>query len=464
VSGLRDASEIAGAVGRGDATALEFAEAALARVHRLDPKIGAFSTVTAARARAEAAAIDARRRRGEPLPPLAGVPYAVKDLFDVQGLTTLAGSQVLAAGAPATRDAVLVQRMNAAGAVLVGTLRMDEFAYGFTTENSHYGPTRNPHDLTRVAGGSSGGSGAAVGAALVPLALGSDTNGSIRVPASFCGIFGLKPTYARLPRRGSYPFVHSLDHLGPFARRVDDLAATYDALQGPDLEDHGCAQRPIEPTRAQLGNRRPLRVAVLGGYFEDHAEAQARAAVRAAADALGASDIVTLPLAEAARASAFVITAAEGGALHRDHLRTQYALMEPRSRDRLAAGAAVPAGWYLQAQRVRALYRAQVLGLLARFDVLIAASTPLPATPIGAETMTINGRELPTRANIGVLTQPISCVGLPVAAVPIALGEPLPIGVQLIGAPWREDQVLQAAWRLESSGAAQAATAAGFGE
>ena len=199
----------------------------------------------------------------------------------------------------------------------------------------------------------------------------------------------------------------------------------------PDIRIVISAKLTALTARARLGERRPLRVAVLGGYFEEYAEVQARAAVRAAAAALGANHIVTLPLAEAGRASAFVITAAEGGALHRDHLRTQYASMEPRSRDRLAAGAAIPAGWYLQAQQVRARYRAQVLDLFARFDVLIAASTPLPATPIGTETMTINGRELPVRANIGVLTQPISCVGLPVAAVPIAHGERLPIGVQL---------------------------------
>jgi len=449
------AAAVARAVACGDARASDLVEAALARIARLDPGLGAFSAVTAQRARAEAAAIDQQRARGAALPPLAGVPYAVKNLFDVRGAATLSGSRLLANEPPAATDAVAVQRLAEAGAVLVGMLTMDEFAYGFTTENSHYGPARNPHDPSRVAGGSSGGSAAAVGAALVPLSLGSDTNGSIRVPASFCGVFGLKPTYGRLSRRGSYPFVHSLDHVGPFGRTVADLALAYDAMQGPDPLDPACAQRPLEATAGALGER-PLRVALLGGYFTDNAGAQARAAAERAAQALGGRATVSVPLAAAGRASAFIITAAEGGALHRAHLRDGYELMEPRSRDRLAAGAALPSAWYLQAQRVRALYRAQLLPLFSCYDVLIAPSAPLPAPPIGAETMTINGREIPARPNIGLLTQPISCIGLPVAAVPILLDEPLPMGVQLIGAPWREDLVLAAAAQLERAGVAGA--------
>ncbi|HMD29237.1 MAG TPA: amidase family protein, partial [Steroidobacteraceae bacterium] len=214
-----------------------------AGIERRNPSLNCFTALTRERASREAAAIDALRSRGQALPPLAGVPYAVKNLFDIAGLVTLAGAKVNAGNAPAAADAPLVARMHSAGAVLVGALNMDEHAYGFTTENSHYGTTRNPHDRTRVAGGSSGGSAAAVAAGLVPITLGSDTNGSIRVPASFCGVFGLKPTYGRLPRSGTFPFVHSLDTLGSFARTVTDLAAVYDALQGPYPDDPACAQR-----------------------------------------------------------------------------------------------------------------------------------------------------------------------------------------------------------------------------
>ena len=218
----------------------------------------------AARARAVDAAIAAGRKAG----PLAGVPFAVKNLFDMKGLATRAGSKINRDLAPSPRDATLIERMEAAGAVLVGALNMGEYAYDFTGENIHDGPSRNPHDLTRMTGGSSGGSGGAVGGGLVPLALGSDTNGSIRVPSSFCGIFGLKPTYGRLSRARSFPFVASFDHLGPFARNVEDLALAYDAMQGPDRGRCGLhraagragARRCSRKTSAGCGSRSPADI------------------------------------------------------------------------------------------------------------------------------------------------------------------------------------------------------------
>ncbi|GAA4334980.1 AtzE family amidohydrolase [Pigmentiphaga soli] len=452
------ALELAAAVRSGARSAVAVAEAALAAIAERDPALNCFTAVTAERALREAAAIDARRARGETLPPLAGVPYAVKNLFDIDGLTTLAGGKVNAGNPPAARDAVLVARMRDAGAVLVGALNMDEHAYGFTTENTHYGPTRNPHDGTRIAGGSSGGSAAAVAAGLVPVTLGSDTNGSIRVPASLCGIFGLKPTFGRLPRGGSFPFVGSLDHLGPFASSVADLAAAYDVLQGPDPADHACAQRAPESAAgaAAEGLRRGARVAVLGGYFRQWAGEAAREAVRLAAEALGASTVVELPGAEQARSAAFIITGAEGGALHRQRLRARYAEYEPLSRDRLIAGSLMPAAWVQQAQRVRWRCYQDAMRLLQDYDVLIAPATPVRATPVGTETLDINGTPLPARASMGLLTQPISCIGLPVCAAPVWHGvgaDPqLPIGVQLIAAPWREADCLAAARTLETAG------------
>ncbi|MBP6707068.1 MAG: AtzE family amidohydrolase, partial [Achromobacter sp.] len=376
----------------GERSASAVLEATLARIREADPRYHCFTSVTETRARQEAAAIDARRARGEVLPPLAGVPYAVKNLFDTADEVTLAGGRVNAANPPARRDAVLVARLREAGAVLVGALNMDEHAYGFTTENSHYGACRNPHDPARIAGGSSGGSAAAVAGDLVPLTLGSDTNGSIRVPASLCGVFGLKPTFGRLPRTGSFPFVGSLDHLGPFAADATSLAAVYDALQGPDAGDGACAQYPAEPTLAALASDRPLRVAVLGGYFTHWAGPEARQAVQLAARALDATDIVELAGAQQARAAAFVITAAEGGALHRRRLVTHYDYYEPYSRDRLVAGSLVPAAWVQQAQRVRHRVYRDALALFARYDVLIAPATPVPATPIGAQDLMLAGQ------------------------------------------------------------------------
>jgi amidase/aspartyl-tRNA(Asn)/glutamyl-tRNA(Gln) amidotransferase subunit A len=342
---------------------------------------------------------------------------------------------------------------------------MDEYAYGFTTENSHVGPCHNPHDLTRIAGGSSGGSGAAVAAGQVPLTLGSDTNGSIRVPSSLCGVFGLKPTFGRLPRTGSFPFVSSLDHLGPFARSARDLALAYDAMQGPEgrgPHDPGCAQRAAEPVGAALAlGTQGLRIGVLGGYFRQHAQSEALTAVDAVAQALGASRTVELPMVEAGRAAAFLITNSEGAALHLPDLRRRAQDFEPLSRDRFLAGALLPAAWVARAQRVRRLYAEQVARMFEHFDILLAAATPSAATPIGAEFFEINGHRLPVRPNMGLLTQPISCIGLPVCAVPVWGAHPdLPIGVQVIAAPWREDLVLRVAAALESAGLVHSPVAA----
>ncbi|MDF3856800.1 MULTISPECIES: AtzE family amidohydrolase [Achromobacter] len=455
------AQDIAHQVRSGQRSAMAVLDATLARVRERDPRYNCFTALTEGRARQEAAAIDARRARGEALPPLAGVPYAVKNLFDIADEVTLAGGRVNASNPPARRDASLVERMRAAGAVLVGALNMDEHAYGFTTENTHYGPCRNPHDPSRIAGGSSGGSAAAVAGGMVPLALGSDTNGSIRVPASLCGVFGLKPTYGRLSRTGTFPFVGSLDHLGPFAASAADLAAAYDALQGPDAEDVACAQHPAEPVLPALASDAPrLRVAVLDGYFSEWAGPQARRAVEIAAQALGAAGVVELKGAEQARAAAFVITAAEGGALHRRRLVTHYDYYEPLSRDRLVAGSLVPAAWTQHAQRIRHRVYREALALFEDYDVLIAPATPVAAPPVGTDWLTLAGRQLPARASMGILTQPISCIGLPVCTAPTwprtGQDDHLPLGVQLIGAPWREADCLRAALVLEQAGAARA--------
>ena len=459
------AGAIADAVRARAVSATAMVEASLARIESTDGEINAFTDLTAERALRRAAELDAEladRNGAAAALPLLGVPFAVKNLFDVAGLTTRAGSKIEREKPVAKRDGPLIARLEEAGAVLVGALNMDEYAYGFTTENSHDGATRNPHDRSRIAGGSSGGSAAAVAAGQVPLALGSDTNGSIRVPASLCGTFGLKPTYGRLPRNGTYPFVASLDHLGPFARSALDLALAYDAMQGADSRDPACAARAAEATASSIGNRiGTLRIATLGGYFDELAGPEARAAVGRVAEALDTRRSVSLPQVARARAAAFLITNSEGATLHLPDLRARPGDFEPLSRDRFLAGALLPAAWVLQAQRVRRWFALRAAELFRDIDVLIAPATPCAAPAIGTEWLSINGQRLPARASLGLLTQPISFIGLPVCTVPVWGCHPtLPIGVQVIAAPWREDLVLRVAHHLQQAGIVHAPVAA----
>jgi aspartyl-tRNA(Asn)/glutamyl-tRNA(Gln) amidotransferase subunit A len=446
------AADIARAVKDKKISALAATEAALARIARRDAVLNSFTDVTAERARAKARAVDAAIAAGTNPGPLAGVPFAVKNLFDVKGLPTRAGSKINRERPAASRDATLIERLEAAGAVLVGALNMGEYAYDFTGENVHDGPSRNPHDVTRMTGGSSGGSGSAVGGALVPLALGSDTNGSIRVPSSFCGIFGLKPTYGRLSRARSFPFVFSLDHVGPLARNVTDLALAYDAMQGPDSADAACTTLAPEPATPSLARGAgDLRIAIAGGYFQKNVFPEAIEAVARVAKALGVSRRVEIPEAARARAAAYVISTCEGASLHLDRLRTRPDDFDPAVRDRLIAGAMIPAPMVDRAQKFRRWYRTQVLDLFKSIDVILAPATPCVAPKLGQVNFVLDGVEMPVRANIGIHTQPISFIGLPVVAVPVPL-QPMPIGVQIIAAPWREDVALRVAAALEREG------------
>jgi len=447
------ARAVAAAVRAGERSALEVVEETLAGIAAHDGAINAFTAVTEKRARAEAAEVDAARAAGRDPGPLAGVPFAVKNLFDVAGLSTIAGSRIDRDRAPAVRDAALVRRLVGAGAVLVGALNMDEYAFGFSTENSHYGATRNPHDPTRIAGGSSGGAAAAVAASLTPLALGSDTNGSIRVPAALCGVFGLRPTYGRLSRAGMRLFAASLDVGGPFGRSVEDLALAYDALQGPDPDDPACSRRGAAPVLPEL--RRGLdgvRLAVAGGYFDSQGAPEAFAAVERVASALGVSRRVELPAAGLARAAAMILTSVEGAELHLNDLIARAAEFDPKTRGRFLAGALAPGAWYAHAQRFRRWYCQALTALFGAVDVILAPATPYPAFPIGQAVVELGGQKLPAAGHLGVFTQPLSFAGLPVAAAPAAGSGALPLGVQIVAAPWREDLVLRVAAAAEALG------------
>ena len=438
-------------------TARESTLSALARVSARNPALNCFTAVLAESALRDADSVDAGLAAGRDPGPLAGVPFAVKNLFDVGGLVTLAGSKINAGHDPAPRDATVVARLRGAGAVLVGALNMDEYAFGFTTENSHYGPTRNPHDTTRVAGGSSGGSAAAVAGGLVPLALGSDTNGSIRVPAALCGVYGLKPTYGRLSRSGAALFGMSFDHVGPLATSVRDLAAAYDVMQGADPTDPVCARRAIEPCLPRLGEGiEGLRISVADGHFASRGGPDVFAAVESVAKALGATGRVTIPENDRARAAATIITASEGASLHMEDLKTRPFDFDPMTRDRFLAGALVPSALYVGAQRFRAWYRERLREIFREVDVLLAPTTPFRAPRIGQDMITVDGVSVPARPMLGLYTQPLSFIGLPVISVPMAGGGPLPLGVQLVAAPWNEAALFRAAAVLERDGVAAA--------
>ncbi len=448
-----DATQIAETIRGQEVTARSGVAATLAQIAEQDPTYNCFTTVLADSALTDADRIDQAIAAGQDPGALAGVPFAVKDLFDIQGVTTLAGSKINAEQPPASRDATLVTRLKQAGAVLVGALNMDEYAYGFTTENAHYGASHNPHDVSRIAGGSSGGSAAAIAAGLVPISLGSDTNGSIRVPSALCGIFGLKPTYGRLSRSGSYPFSNSFDHLGSFARSTRDIATVFDVLQGTDPTDPVCTQRPPQLCTSELHKgSEGLRIAIAGGYFAEGAEPEVFEAVEQVAKALGANQRVIIPEAHRARAAAFVITSCEGANLHFSDLKTRPQDFDPATRDRFLAGCLIPGSWYVQAQRFRSWYRDRVREIFQQVDIILAPTTPCSAPLIGQEQIILNGVKVLTRPNLGMFTQPLSFIGLPIISVPVQRPGQLPLGVQIIAAPYNEALILRVASELETLG------------
>ncbi|MEX0270208.1 AtzE family amidohydrolase [Leptolyngbyaceae cyanobacterium UHCC 1019] len=448
-----DATAIAGSVRNRDVSATSVVSSALARIEKHNPLLNCFTTVLAEKAIQDAEAVDIAIAAGNDPGVLAGVPFGVKDLFDVAGIPTLAGSKINAENAIATQDATLIARLKQAGAILVGAQTMDEYAYGFVTENSHYGASRNPHNPDHMTGGSSGGSASAVAGGLVPLSLGSDTNGSIRVPSSFCGIFGLKPTYGRLSRAHTYPFVDSLDHLGPFARSVRDLALVFDLLQGADPADPVCTGRSPQPCLPELTKGlEGLRIAVADDYFLKGAEPEVLTALETVAKALGTNQQITIPEAHRARAAAFVITACEGSNLHLEDLRQRPQDFDFATRDRFLAGALIPATWYLQAQKFRRWYRDRVRELFSQVDIILAPATPCPAPLIGQTTLMLDGQEVLLRPNVGLYTQPLSLIGLPIVVVPVQRPGQLPLGFQVIAAPHNEALVLRVAAYLETQG------------
>jgi aspartyl-tRNA(Asn)/glutamyl-tRNA(Gln) amidotransferase subunit A len=444
----------------------------LEKVARLDPGLHSFLHLAADDARREARAWDERyARNGAALPPLAGVPVALKDNLCVRGMPTTAGSRILAGWRP-PYDATVVTRLREAGAIVIGKTNLDEFAMGSSTENSAYGPTRNPWDRARVPGGSSGGSAAAVAAGLVPLALGSDTGGSIRQPAGFCGVVGLKPTYGRVSRYGLIAFASSLDQIGPLTRSVADAALLLAVLAGRDPRDATTADTPAaDVARGLEDGIRGLRIGVPREAFGEGLHPDVRAAVMDAAAALerdGATLVdVGLPSIAYALPTYYLIATSEASANLARYDGVQYGLRvasgdlygmytETRGRGfgaevkrRIMLGTyALSAGFYegffLKAQRVRTLIRRDFEAALSSADVLLMPTSPTTAFRLGEKT------DDPLQMYLAdVYTIPVNLAGLPAVSVPCGMAAGLPIGLQVIGRAFDEPTVLRVASAYE---------------
>ena len=464
---------LAAAYRRGETTPTEATEAYLARIARLDAAVGAYLTTTPARARAAARAADERYRTGAPRGPLDGVPVAYKDVFCTDGVVTTCGSRILEGFVP-PYDATAVARLSAGGAVMLGKTNMDEFAMGSSTEHSGYRPTHNPWDLARVPGGSSGGSAAAVVGELAAAALGTDTGGSVRQPAAFCGVVGLKPTYGRVSRYGLIAFASSLDHVGALTRDVADAALLLQAIAGIDPRDATSVDEPVPDYPALLdGGVRGLRLGVPREYFGEGVDPEVHMAVRAAIARLrdlgATTEEVSLPTTDYGLAVYYLIAPAEASSNLARYDGVRYGAraagkdvidMESRTRAegfgaevkrRIMLGTyALSAGYYDayygRAQKVRTLVRRDFEAAFARVDLIVAPTTPSVAFRHGDKAdplaMYLND----------VFTVGGDLAGLPAISVRCGFSTAgLPIGLQLMGRPFDEARVLRAAYAYEQA-------------
>ena len=427
----------------------ELTAASLARTGRLN----AFITVMEESARARARRADEELARGLDRGPLHGIPVAVKDVFCTQGVRTTCGSKVFADHVP-DHDAAVVEKLDEAGAVLIGKTNMHELAYGISSSNPHFGVVHNPRDVERIPGGSSGGSGAAVASEMVFMAMGSDTGGSIRIPASFCGTVGLKPTFGRVSRYGVMPLDFSLDHMGPLTRSVRDAAVTLEALAGFDPRDETSSREPVPgyvpPEDPRLGG---LRIGLPENFYFDGLDPEVAAAVRRmaqTAESLGARVAgVRVPDIAELNTISRIILYAEASALMEPYLGRR----EQFGADVLALldqGRLLPATDYVNAQRLRRIKQQEFRAVFKQVDCLLTPTTPTAAPRIGQTTLEIDGREEDVRLASTRLVRGINALGLPALSMPCGLDrQGLPLGMQIIGRPFEEALILRIAAALE---------------
>ncbi len=439
-------AELSERMRRREISPVEVMAAALTRTEELEPRLNCYVTLIGEQAMAAARQAEAELARGQWRGPLHGVPVGVKDLFDVAGVPNTFGSTILRHHIPA-EDAPVVRRLRAAGAVITGKQLLHEFAFGTTSTNPHYGPVRNPWRSDCVPGGSSGGTAASIAVGTTYAGIGSDTGGSIRIPAACCGVAGFKPTYDLVPVAGALPLAWSLDHMGPLARTVCDLAICMDAL----------TEAPDRYTGALAGALRcDWRLGIPREYFWDLLDPAVRTGVQAAVrhlESLGCSvHEVSIPLAPQSQSILAPIISAEAACWHEEWLQERPHDYGSEVLGRLQAGARVPATAYVKAQRLRQQLREEFAAALANVDVLVVPTVPIPAPAIGQETVVVDGTELETRTCMNRLTCPSNLTGFPAASVPCGSdGGGLPVGLQFIGRAGADATVLQAAYTFEQT-------------
>lgn len=442
--GIKELSEL---LADGSLSPVEVVQDTLQRIERLDPALNSYLTVTAERALDQAAKAEREIRAGRKRGPLHGIPYAAKDLLDTSGIRTTVGSGLRARHVP-TSSAAVIEKLDDAGAILLGKTGLHEWAYGITSTNPHFGPVRNPWDPERIPGGSSGGSAAALAAGLCTFSLGSDTGGSIRIPAALCGIPGLKPTFGRISRRGVFPLGHTLDTLGPFGLRVADTALTYGAIAGHDPSDPASVDRTVElPTLQPEPSLTETVIGVPSRFLFDHLDTEIGDAVGHALsvlESLGAElRTVPTPSVEAANSLHRLILLAEATSVHRRRLDSHRTDFGDDVRALLDQGRFVLATDYLDAQRARREFCREFDAVLRDVDALVMPAVPIPTARIGELEIEVGGTvenvRLATTRNVRAL----NLTGLPVLSVPCGFrSDGLPVGLQIVGPKYGEAGIL----------------------
>ena len=448
--------ELSGLIRSREVSPVEVVEACLARIEETEPTLNSFITLAPEQARDAARRAEAEIGRGNYRGPLHGIPVGLKDLFNTAGVKTTSGTRIYDNFVP-DEDCTVATRFGQAGAILLGKLNMHPLAFGPTGENGDYGHMHNPWNPERITGGSSGGSGSAAAAGQCTITMGSDTGGSVRIPAALCGIVGLKPTYGRVSRAGLTPLSWCLDHPGPMVRTVEDAALAMNVIAGHDPRDHATTDVPVpDYTSALTGDIRGLRIGVVREYFETEIDPAVATLTQQAITVLGelGAEIVevSLPLYEYAQPISNAILSAEATAAHRDILLSDGDKLYPQVRERLEEGLFISATEYLRAQQARQVFCQQVAGLLENVDLLAGPVEPVTAPRILERRIEIGGEALPAVPMLTKYTRVYNITGSPAISVPCGFGpDELPVGLHLAGRNFDESTVLRAAYAYQQA-------------